>query len=328
MRLSLTRSLLALPFAAVTSVTLLSGCISMDRLGSPESEYSTTSAEAKVLQVPPDLTDISNGEQFILPGISGDALSRNTLLPAFESVKFVRNGGQSWLEIDQAPEELWPRLLAFTRKKDYTVAQTLPVSGVIASDWRALSEGGLLSGLIGKDTFMRIAFRLERAGSASRLFARVQQADKSFVEDNPDASWPASAHAPENTNQMLSELLVFFGIEEQKAKGILSDARAANLLDDATLQTTAGGSVLVMHKGYRPSFRSVRQALAGNGFKVTRADIQRGRVEANANEAAYVFAISPVHVSASRVSVASAAGERLDADTEKSVLDTLRQQLI
>ena len=192
MRLSLISSLLAF-----SSVTLLSGCISMDRLGSPESEYSVASDHAKVLQVPPDLTDISNGEQFILPGISGDALSRNTLLPAFESVKFVRNGGQSWLEIDQTPEELWPRLLAFTRKQGYSVAQTLPVSGVVVSDWRALSEGGLLKGLIGKDTFMRIAFRLERAGQASRLFARVQQADKSFVEDNPEASWPASAHEPE-----------------------------------------------------------------------------------------------------------------------------------
>ncbi len=300
----------------------------MDRLGSPESEYSASSDKAKVLQVPPDLTDISNGEQFILPGISGDALSRNTLLPVFESVKFVRNGGQSWLEIDQAPEELWPRLLAFTRKQNYTVAQTLPVSGVVVSDWRTLSEGGLLKGLIGKAAFVRIAFRLERAGNASRLFVRVQQADKSFVKDNPEANWPASAHAPENTNQILSELLVFFGIEEQKAKGILSDATAANLLDDATLQTTAGGSVLVMHKGYRPSFRSVSQALVNNGFKVTRADMERGQVEATANDAAYVFAISPVHVSASRVSVISAAGERLDAATEKSVLDTLRQRLI
>lgn len=326
MRLSLISPLLA--FSSIASLSLLSGCISMDRLSSPESEYSATSDQAKVLQVPPDLTDISNGEQFILPGISGEALSRNTLLPAFESVKFIRNGGQSWLEIDQSPEELWPRLLAFTRKQSYAVAETIPVSGVIASDWREQSEGGLLKGLIGKDTFVRIAFRLERAGQASRLFARVQEADKSYVEANPEASWPASAHEPENTNQMLSELLVFFGIEEQKAKGILSDATAASLLDDATLQTTAGGSVLVMHKGYRPAFRSVRQALANNGFNVTREDIERGRVEANANDAAYVFAISPVHVSASRVSVISATGDRLDTDTEKSVLDTLRQQLI
>ena len=331
---TITPSALAKILLALSGATLLGGCISMDRLASPESEYSAKSDQAKVLQVPPDLTDISNGEQFILPGLSGDALSRNTLLPVFESIRFVREGGQSWLEIDQPPEELWPRLLAFTRKQNYTVAQTQPVAGIVASDWRSLSEdsGNLLKSLIGKEAFMRIAFRLERAAQGSRLFARVQQADKAFVEANPEASWPATAHEPENTNQMLSELLVFFGIEEQKAKGILSDAAASNLLDDATLQTTAGGSVLVMHKGYRPSFRSVRKALSSNGFDVTRADMQRGQLEAIANDAAngtaYVFAVAPVHVSASRVSVINAAGEKLDADTEKAVLDALRQQLI
>jgi len=301
----------------------------MDRLASPESEYSANSAQAKVLQVPPDLTDISNGEQFILPGVSGDALSRNTLLPVFESVKFVRNGGQSWLEIDQTAEELWPRILAFTRKQNYKVAQTQPVAGVVASDWRSLSaDSGILKSLIGKDAFMRIAFRLERAGSGSRLFARVQQEDKAFVDANPDASWPASAHAPENTNQVLSELLVFFGIDEQKAKGILNDATASNLLDDATLQTTAGGSVLVMHKGFGPSFRSVRQALASNGYQVSDVDKQRGQLKATANQDSYLFAIAPVHVSASRVTVVSAAGEKLDASAEKTLLDKLRQQLI
>ena len=300
----------------------------MDRLASPESEYSGSSDQAKVLQVPPDLTDISNGEQFILPGISGDALARNTLLPVFESASFVRQGGQSWLEIDQSAEELWPRLLAFTRKQGYTVAQTQPLAGVIASDWRSAESGGLLKGLIGKEAFMRIAFRLERTGLGSRLFARVQQADKAFVDANPEASWPATAHAPENTNQILSELLVFFGIEEQKAKGILGDAAAANLLDDATLQTSAGGSVLVMHKGYGPSFRSVSTALTSSGFQITATDVQRGRVEASADDKAYVFAVAPVHVSASRVTVNGAAGEQLDVDTQKSVLDILRQQLI
>jgi len=315
--------------ALALSSALLSGCISMDRLASPESEYSANSESAKVLQVPPDLTDISNGEQFILPGVSGDAVSRNTLLPVFESVKFVRNGSQSWLEIGQSAEEIWPRLLAFTRKKNYKVAQTQPVSGVVASDWRSLSEdAGILKSLIGKDAYMRIAFRIERAGNGSRLFARVQQEGKAFVEANPDASWPESAHAPENTNQLLSELLVFFGIDEQKAKGILSDATASNLLDDATLQTTAGGNVLVMHKGYGPSFRSVRDALSANGFTVSDVDQQRGRLKASTTSSAYLFSIAPVHVSASRVTVAGAEGEKLEATAEKTVLDKLLEQLI
>jgi outer membrane protein assembly factor BamC len=308
---------------------MLGGCISLDRLASPEVEYSANAADAKSLQVPPDLTDISNGEQYILPGLSGDALSRNTLLPVFESARFIRQGGQSWLEINQAPEELWSRLLSFTRKKNYTVAQTRPVAGVITTDWRALSDqSGLLKSLIGKDAYRRIAFRLERGANGSRLFARTQQADKAFVDANTDSVWPASAHEPENTSELLTELLVFFGIEEQKAKGILNDAAAANLMDDATIQTTAGGSVLVMHKGFRPSFRSLRQALSDDGFDVTQADFKRGQLEANLENTDYIFLVAPVHVSASKVSVAGSGGERLSAETEKALLSKLQQHLI
>ncbi len=308
---------------------LLVGCVSLDRLASPEVEYSANSANAKALQIPPDLTDISSGEQYILPGLSGDALSRNTLLPVFESARFVRQGEQSWLEINQAPEEIWSKLLSFTRKKNYTVAQTRPVAGVIATDWRALSDQtGLLKSLITKEAYRRIAFRLERGSNGSRLFARVQQADKAFVEANADAAWPASAHEPENTSELLTELLVFFGIEEQKAKGILKDSTAANLMEDATIQTTAGGSVLVMHKGFRPSFRSLQAALSEDGFEVTRADIQRGQLEANAENSDYVFLVAPVHVSASKVSVSGSAGERLAAEDEKALLVKLQQHLI
>ncbi len=328
MRSSPIRTTLLIPALALSSV-VLSGCISLDRLASPESEYSENANEAKVLQVPPDLTDISNGEQFILPGISGEAVSRNTLLPVFESAKFVRQANQSWLEINQSPEELWPRLLSFTRKKNYKVSQTRPVSGVIATDWLSSSEGeGFFKSLISKNAFSRIAFRLERTASGSRLFARAQQADEDFVEANRDSAWPAEAHAPENTSELLTELLVYFGIDEQKAKGILSESRAASLLDDATIQTTGGGSVLVMHKGYQPSFRSIQQALSADGYEVTRTDVQRGVLEATNSGETYLFDVAPVHVSASRVSVQGAKGERLAAEIEKSLLDKLREQLI
>ncbi|MFK7854588.1 MAG: outer membrane protein assembly factor BamC [Granulosicoccus sp.] len=319
---------------AISIVLVLSGCSSLHSANSPDIIYDDNAEGARELQIPPDLTDVSNSEQFVLPGNNGGLVSRNTLLPEFDSVRFERNGAQSWLAFDQAPEGIWPSLLAFARKEKYRIDKTEPVSGTIVTQWRAASEvekGGLLKNLIsGDESYTRIAFRLERSANGTRLFARSQAAPEAIATD-PAANtlqWPASSHNPEVTSELLSRLLVFLGVNEQKARGLISVAQVNSVIDEAEVQTNAAGSQLLVHRGFQPSFNAVLSALKALNYPVSSSDAGVGRIEFTSEQQPLVIEMVPLHISAVRLEVTKPAGARLPAEQEAELLNALLNRLV
>lgn len=324
--------------AAVLLVsTLLAGCGSLASPNSPDVVYDPDAEQARELQIPPDLTDVSDAEQFVLPGASGTAVKRNTLLPQFEALRFVRDGGQSWLEFEQTPEDLWPQLLAFARKEQYQIERTEPTAGLIVSQWRPASavakSNRLLNLISGDEEYTRIAFRLERNGIGARLFVRSQAASEEAVAA-PDAnqfSWPASSHDPENTSRLLARFLVFLGVEEQKASGILGQEDAQAVLDNAVVQTNSSGSQLLLNFGFQSSFRRVVTALGSLEYAIVSMDDGVGRIEfttaAETDGQSLVVAMTPQHVSAVTLLLTDANGQRLDSAREMTVLQRLLSQL-
>jgi len=296
---------------------LLAACQTGYRANAPESLYSKNATEARTLQVPPDLTDVSNGEQFVLPGNTGGAITRNTLLPETASVRFVREKTENWLEIKRAPEDVWPQLQAFLRAERYPVAQTEPTAGVMSSQWRESNDAGA----------SRVAFRLERGdANTTRLFARRQVAASKDVKIGPDDVWPTASHDAENTSELLVRLMVFLGVQEQRARGILSDKAVSSVLDDATLEATASDTWLVVHRGFRPALHAVSKALQGLSENEVSVDQNVGRVNATLEGAAVAFRITPVNVSAARVTVSAA--EPLTRKQQEALLAKLRDQLV
>lgn len=313
---------------------VVGGCGFNNPQSSPDVVYSDASVGAKQLQVPPDLTSISNGEQFILPGNEAGSLVRNRLLPTFTSAKYVRSGDQNWLEFAQTAETIWPLLLDFIRQQKLVVEKTEPTAGLVFTQWRSDSEkggGGLLKNLISNDElFSRYAFRLERSGTGTRVFARAMQFEADVVKSMGSDKWPASSHNPEQVSQLLTRLLVFFGADEQKAKGILSEPQARAVLDNAEVQTTAAGSQLVVHKGFAPSFKDVKTAVEQLEYSIVESDGSVGSIKiTSATEVEPILiSLTPVHLSAVRVLISQASGARLDKDKELSILSALHKQII
>jgi len=321
----------ALPISLFALV--LSGCGFNNPQSSPEVVYSSGATDAKQLQVPPDLTSISNGEQFILPGNEPGSLTRNRLLPTFAGAQYVRRGNQNWLELNQSAETIWPLVLEFIRKQKMAVERTEPTTGLVVTQWRSDDgkSGGLLKNLISSDDQVsRYMFRLERNGTGTRVFARSMMLNADDVDDTQNDQWPASSHDPEQVSQLLSSLLVFMGAEEQKAQGILSEPQASAVLDDAVLQTTASGSQLVVNKGFLPSFKEVQRAVEQLEYKVLTTDASVGSMEVStgADAPAILVSMTPVHVSAVRVLLSQVGGESLEKDLELSILSAIRQQII
>lgn len=308
----------------------VSGCSLLASPNNPDVIYSESSEAARSLQVPPDLTDISEEEQFVLPGTGNAALTRNTLLPQFNTMKFVRDGGQSWLEFQATPENIWPQLLAFLRSEKYSISQTEPATGVIQTQWRSENQStSIFRNLVaGDDSFSRVGFRLERAGGGARLFARSQAASSEASQLPDDVAWPASSHDPESTSALLNRFLLFLGVEQQEAQGILSNEQARAVLDDAVLQTTAAGSEILINKGFNNAFNQLLAAMNTLNYRVTSSDARAGRIEFLQAETPLVIKLSPTHVSAVRASVTGLNGVKLDDEQEQKLLQTVAEQLV
>ena len=317
-------------FVLVASV---SACSALRSSSSPDLVYSGDAESARQLQVPPDLTDISDSEQFVLPGQNGGQVKRNTLLPQFESIRFVRDAGENWLAIDAAPESVWPQLLAFLRKENFRVAQTAPTAGVISTQWRpasAAGDNGVLKNLLGaNEQFSRVAFRLERDGTGTRLFARAQATSEELAKTNPGGSnWPSSSHDPEATSALLVQLMTFVGVEEQKARGILSGAQANAVLNDAYLQQSAAGSQLLINKGYEPSFDALLNALSSLNLDVAASSASIGQIQFVSDAAPMLLDLKPLHVSAVVVELKDGNGKRLEAADESKLLNALLDAIV
>ena len=309
--------------------TVLSGCASFRSDASPDVVYDTRAEEARALQIPPDLTDVSNAEQFVLPGTSGGPVTRNTLLPKFSTVRFERAGEQSWLAFDRPPEDIWPQLLAFAKNNKFLIDKTEPAAGMIVTQWRpasAVTKGNLLKNLIGGDEdYSRVFLRLERNGSGARLFARSQGASEKLANapTSDKIPWPASSHDPEATSALLSRLLVFLGVEEQKVKGIIDADQARLVTDEALVVSTGSGRQLVIQRGFKPSFNAVLAALGELDYVVTSSDDGVGRIEFMDGDTPLVIELKPQHVSEVSASLSDMKGQRLADTTEEKVLNAL-----
>ena len=314
-------------------VASLSACSALRSPNSPDLVYSSDAESARQLQVPPDLTDISDTEQFVLPGQNGGQIKRNTLLPQFESIQYVRDTGENWLAIDAAPESVWPQVLAFLRKENFRIEQTAPTNGVISTLWRPASsagDSGLLKNLLGtNEQFSRVAFRLERDGTGTRLFARLQATSEALANNNTDGGgWPASSHDPEATSALLVQLMTFFGVEEQKALGILNDEQASAVLDDAYLQTTSAGSQLLINKGYQPSYDAVLTALSSLDVDVESSSASIGQIQFVSDTTPVRLDLKPLHVSAVVVELTDSSGRPLEAADESRLLNALLDAIV
>ncbi len=323
-------------FAAM-GLALASACSIGPRANSPDLLYSSNATKARQLQVPPDLNDVSAEEQFVLPGDANGVISRNTLLPTVGAGKYVREGSRDWLELSATPEALWPRLLRFVEEEGFTIEATEPLTGNISTQWRAAGgEVGTLAGAVGKGDQVRLSLRLERLddASGSRLFARFQTSgDK--VEG--ELLWSSEASQPENSSIVLRRFLAYLGIQNQAARGLISETVAERLLQGSELERSESGTTLVVHRGLKPSYDAVGRVVQRLGLKIDRpastatamnfTDPDNRFTDEATGTQPLVLLMQPEHVSKVIVDLANLDGTKVDRELETRILGAIQQVL-
>ncbi|MCX7898191.1 MAG: outer membrane protein assembly factor BamC [Rhodocyclaceae bacterium] len=258
------------------------------------------------LEVPPDLTQPSRDERFRVPDIAPkstatyseyigerrDAQSASTssiVLPAAEKFRIERAGTQRWLVAAGTPEQLWPRIKGFWQELGFLINLEVPEAGVMETDWaenRAKLPQDIIRGTLGKifdslySTAERDKFRTRlepgaEAGTTEIYISHRGMYEVYVTEGKDQTRWQPRPADPELEAEMLRRLMVYLGVEEERAQRMLATEPKAERAKLARMGKE-GGSELILSEPFDRSWRRVGLALDRVGFTVEDRDRSQG----------------------------------------------------
>ncbi|MCX7150852.1 MAG: outer membrane protein assembly factor BamC, partial [Rhodocyclales bacterium] len=289
-------------------IGLIAGC--SGNIGSilPESKKIEYKSAGKLppLEIPPDLTQQSRDERYVVPDVSASKGSatysaysnersgqaRTTtaqdLLPQVDKMRIERSGTQRWLVVGGVPAKLWPEVKEFWQELGFLVNVEIPEAGIMETDWaenRAKLPQDIIRGTIGKvfdslySTAERDKFRtrLEKGAEAGTVEIYISHRGmyEIFVnEGKSDTKWQPRPADPELEAEMLRRLMVRLGVEESRAKTMV----AADQREERAKLSRAkdGAGALLLEEPFDRAWRRVGLALDRVGFTVEDRDRSLG----------------------------------------------------
>jgi len=210
----------------------------------------------KNLEVPPDLTAPDTADELKVPKPSDEALQRfrdnnkleTVLTPKFDGVRMVSYAGNSWIEIDNNVEKVWPRLLEFWEQEGFEMVQVMPLLGFMETDWteRLGGDRGYFASIFqrfepdAKDKFRVRVERFEN-DTKTRLYVahtRIERVVRGEYGD--DFYWKTLPSNLEAEREIISRMALFAGLDDAQSLALLENYRPyASLIKIDSTNTTA-----------------------------------------------------------------------------------------
>lgn len=263
---------------AVIALTGLAGCSSVSEALAPAKvDYRTAAVKTATLEVPPDLTQLSNDPRYQAP--TGAVISANALQNATPAalrsadataggqvvapqrvgqVRVERADGQRWLVAPMPPEQLWPLLRSFWQEQGFSLERDQAEIGVMETDWlenRAnipqdiirRTVGKVFSGLYDSGLRDRYRTRIERTTAGTEVYISHRGAEEVYTSDRKDqTAWQPRASDASLEAEMLSRLMLKLGAPEQAAAAAKAIATpAATAATPPTPNTSAARARIV-----------------------------------------------------------------------------------
>jgi outer membrane protein assembly factor BamC len=266
----------------VVAVTLVAaGC------SNPTKRIYEESTFGRPLEVPPDLTLPSYDESLELSGAPATVpvraeLSTVTVLPDQANMVLARDGAQRWLVLNGEPAQVWPWVRNFWLKKGFALRLEDPATGIIETEWtqqqsipvdaaRAATDGKVYSVPLREK--YRVRFERGEKGGTTEVYLTHRGAELS--EQEKLLAWRVRPSDPELEIEALKQLMVFLGVEQEKAGGVLKAPQ--EIVRRATLNADAQGtSILHIDEDFARSWRRVELALDRLGYRIEDRDRSRG----------------------------------------------------
>lgn len=300
MRYSFQSIILALFFTVLTACTSLANKLDEVNEPSEKTDYKKSQTLPK-LEIPPDLTSSSIDDSLAVPDIdpAGTAtlsayegergnVQRTTdnVLPQQDDIRIERDGDKRWLVVRGDPEQVYPKVREFWVQKGFLLKREDPRIGIMETDWlenRADIPQDIIRSTISKvfesiysaATRDKFRVRLERGKEEGTTEVYISHQGVEEVVKGDSTVFQPRPSDPELEAEMLNRLVVYFGVDEEKAKTLLaeeeSQAPRAQLTRDGD-----GNAFLSLEEDFSRAWRRTGLALDRVGFTVEDRDRSRG----------------------------------------------------
>jgi outer membrane protein assembly factor BamC len=282
----------------------VAGC-STSLLESPKIDYKSASKrEQNPLEIPPDLTNPTRDERFVVPDVAakGSATysaysteraqpqpTTTEVLPAADKMRIERAGTQRWLVVqDTTPDKLWPVVKEFWLETGFILTLDRPDVGVMETDWaedRAKIPQDIVRSTLGKvldslySTPERDKFRTRLEPGKDAGTVEIYVSHRGMMEIYPNEAkdrtiWQPRPADPELEAEMLRRMMVRLGAQEERAKQMVA---AQPVEPKASLRQAGDGRVaLSVMESFDRCWRRVGLALDRIGFAVEDRDRAKG----------------------------------------------------
>jgi outer membrane protein assembly factor BamC len=289
----------------------VAGCGTIDKVkdeflpDKKKTDYREAS-EAPTLEIPPDLTASSIDDGLVVPDIapaSGSAslsdysrerantqtIRTAAVLPKQDNIRVMRDKNTRWLVIQGTPQQVWPRMREFWLQSGLLIKREDPRIGILETDWaenradipqdfitRNISK--LFDSIYSAATRDKYRVRLEQGSEpgTTELFLTHRGAEEVVEQSTGSGTiWKPRPSDPELEVEMLRRMMVFFGVEEDKARNQFA-SREKRVERAELTQGVNGDASLLVKDDFARAWRRTGLALDRVGFTVEDRDRSRG----------------------------------------------------
>jgi outer membrane protein assembly factor BamC len=274
----------------VTAALLLAACSTVEKVAPGHDKVDYKKSEVtRSLEVPPDLSSKTindapaslDAATYSEYGDKTTDVRDSAVLPAQSNMRVERDGNQQWLVVRGTPAQVWPRVKEFWLQEGFLIRMEDPRVGIIETGWsenRADIPQGPIRNILGKvidavyssATRDQYRVRLENGtqpGTTEVYLTHrgMQEVVKGGAVDGTPV-WEPRATDPELEAEMLKRLMVYMGVEENKAQVML--AQQSGRKERAQLVSDDSGAMLIVYEDFSRAWRRTGVALDRVGFAV------------------------------------------------------------
>lgn len=286
-------SVLRIP-AVATAALILTACGTVKEYWPAKGADYKESRQEPSLELPPDLRSSEIEDSLVIPSATlseyeTDARTRAPsseagVLPQPENIEVRQDGRQRWLVVQAPPEQVWPRVRDFWVQSGFLLTVEDPRVGILETEWaenRADIPQGPIRRTLGKvmdfaysaATRDKFRVRLERGSEPGVTEVYVtHQGVEEVVEGTPEDEntvWKPRPSDPALEAEMLQRLMVFMGVEQERAKQRMAQQSQETPAVRAELIHTNMGEVeLHLTDDFSRAWRRTGLALDRVGFTV------------------------------------------------------------
>jgi outer membrane protein assembly factor BamC len=299
--IALAKKTLTTSSTLICAALVLSGCTSVGNLMEGQKvDYKTEGKTAPSLAIPPDLTQLSKDNRYVVPGaaITASGMQVGQVAQAVPiaalsigDVRIERSGNQRWLVVDRSADKVWAPVRDFWLENGFLLTLDQEKLGIMETDYaenRAKLPQDFIRQSLGKvfdslySTGERDKFRtrLERNTAGG---TEIYISHRGMVEVVTNATagnkqgdgtvWQPRPADEELEAEFLRRMMVKLGVSKAQSAALVA---SESVKSTSRIATVNGQPVVQMDDAFDRAWRRVGLALDRTGFTVEDRDRSQG----------------------------------------------------